>query len=74
VPDAAEGYGKHATDIRLCASSLANQLGGEHEERRRITFGMLEDRADTIQVRPLAVLSHDANSVIDAVGTIGDQR
>jgi len=72
--DAVAGNAERANDVHLLASILADQLRGEHAKRFCFVFGMLKDRVDAAEVRPRAVLSDDANSVIDAGGTIGQQR
>ena len=71
--DAVAGNTERTNDVRLLASILADQLRGEHTKRLRIAIGMLKDRIDATEVRPRAVLLHDANSVIDVGGTIGDE-
>jgi hypothetical protein len=72
--DTIGGYAKRTNDIHLLASSLANQLSGEHTKRWCITIRVLEDRFNTAEVRPRAFLSYDANSIVDAAGTIGGHR
>jgi len=58
----------------LQATTLANQLGGEHAERPRILFGMLKHRTDAQKVRPLPARADDAEETIDRSSPIGDQR
>jgi hypothetical protein len=69
--------GRHAEgtyDLALQAIAQANQLGGEHTEGRVILFGMLKDRANAQEVRPLSGLADDADKIIDGRSPVGDQR
>ena len=72
--DADRRHAEGPYDLALQATTLANQLGGEHAEGPRILFGMLKHRTDTQEVRPLPALANDAKKIVDRRSPVGDQR
>ena len=61
-------------DLALLATALTNQLGREHAKGRVVLLGVSKNGPHAQVVRPLPVLAHDAEKIIDPGGTIGDQR
>ena len=55
-------------------ATLADQLGGKHLKRAVVVLGVLKHRLNAAEVYPLAIFAHDADQVVDARGTVGDQR
>ena len=67
-----DAEGSH--DIHLAAGTQADQLGGKHPKTAAIVLGVLKHRLNAAEVCPLAMVAHDADNRVDALGTVGDQR
>ena len=61
-------------DIHQAARTLADQLGGKHLKGAVVVLGVLKHRLNAAEVCPLAIFTHNADDVVDAIGTVGDQR
>ena len=72
--DAALRHAKGPHNVDLAAGTLADQLGRKHPEGTAVVLGVLKYRIYAAEVRPLAILAHDAHGIADAGGTVGDQR
>jgi hypothetical protein len=49
-------------------------LGGKHPKRATVILGVLKHRLNATEVCPEAIFTRDTDDVVDAFGTVDDQR